>query len=258
MKMIPRMQIQRSYFLKLSLLLLIVAALPLFAEEMEDESIINVEFSVFPLEPAEWKGISYSPTGDLSNPKEALRFNPHERTLGFRYNGPTPIRFFRKTKSPEGEVLYKMVAQVSPEKTRGNFIFFFNPRDRSERKSEGPYDVFQMEDTKESFPKDSIVFFNATSATFEGIFNEQLIRIRPGVSKPIPVGHLTDKPTPIGLVVREGEKMHKILANNLRFYADRRTLMILRSPKKATSMRIRLQRLTEYMGNRSDANDPGA
>ncbi len=34
--------------------------------------------------------------------------------------------------------------------------------------------------------------------------------------------------------------------------------MILRSPKKATSMRIRLQRLTEYMGNRSNANDPGA
>lgn len=258
MKMILRMQIQRIHFLKLSLLLLIGAALPLFAAANEDESIINVEFSVFPLEPAEWKGILYSPTGDLSNPNEALKFNPHERTLGFRYNGPTPIRFFRKTKSPEGEVLYQMVAQVSPEKARGNFIFFFNPRDRSERKSEGPYDVFQMEDTKESFPKDSIVFFNATNATFEGIFNDQAIRLQPGVSKPIQVGHLTDKPTPIGLIVRDGDKMHKVLANKLRFSEDRRTLMILRSPNKATSMRIRLQRLTEYMGNRSNADDPGA
>ncbi len=54
MKMIPRMQIQRIHFLKLSLLLLIVAALPLFAEGKKDERIINVEFSVFPLEPAEW------------------------------------------------------------------------------------------------------------------------------------------------------------------------------------------------------------
>ena len=237
---------------------MIAAALPTLSKANEYESVINVEFSVFPLEPAEWKGILYSPTGDLSNPNAALKFNPHERTLGFRYNGPTPISFFRKTKSPEGEVLYQMVAQVRPDKSKGKFIFFFNPSDRSTSKSNGPYDVFQMEDTNKSFPKDSVVFFNATNSTFEGIFNEQLIRIKPGVSKPILVGHLTDKSTPIGLVVREGEKMHKILANNFRFYADRRTLMILRSPSKKTSMRIRLQRLTEYMGNRSDAIDPGA
>ena len=256
--MILRFKIQRLHFLGLSLLLIIAVALPPLAKAQEYESVINVEFSVFPLEPAEWKGILYSPTGDLSNPNTALKFNPHERTLGFRYNGLAPISFFRKTKSPEGEVLYQMVAQVRPDKSKGKFIFFFNPSDRSTSKSKGPYDVFQMEDTNESFPKDSVVFFNATNRTFEGIFDEQLIRIKPGVSKPILVGHLTDKPTPIGLVVREGEKMHKILANNFRFYADRRTLMILRSPNKKTSMRVRLQRLTEYMGNRSDINDPGA
>ena len=145
----------------------------------------------------------------------------------------------------EGKLIYRPVSQVAPDTEAKSHIFFFSP---NKEPAEG-YEVFTMVDSRETYPNESIVFFNTTRATFKGILGEERITLSPGASRPIKVDNWFESPAPIALVVDDGEeKLHKVLMNKLRFAPDRRTLMILRPPARPGSLRLRAQRLTEYTG----------
>ena len=233
------------------------AALPTVSEgDAKDFPTVRFDFSVFPLEPADWNGILYAPNGDPLDGVEPLRFNPHERSLGFAYSGPTPFRVFRRSVTPEGEETYQIVGQVDLKPTKEDLILFFSKSPNANDK--GPYRIQFMVDSNYSFPENSIVFFNSTGATFYGILGEQRITLEPGSSKPTDVSDYFDSPAPIALVIRDGDKIHKVHVNKIRFSPERRTLMILRPPASQSSMRIRTQRLTEYLGGSSSSEDPGA
>lgn len=217
---------------------------------------LSIDFSVFPLEPANWTGILFAPNGDPEDGIEELRFNPHERTLGYSYRGSSPVRFFRRAKTPEGEEEFQVVGEMNLLPTREDLIFFFGLRDSKE--TSGPYEIDYMVDSNYTFPEDSLVFFNSTVATFYGILGKERIVIEPGASKPVDVSDYFGSAAPIALVIRDGDDVHKVLVNKMRFSPERRTLLILRPPKSATSLRIRTQRLTEYLGERPGSDDPGA
>jgi len=236
-------------------LLSLAAMLSAMAQDTNEQRVLKVDFSVFPLEPSDWKGILYAPSGDPTKRTEELRFNPHERTLGFRYNGPSPLRFYREFIDEEGTKTYQSVGQVNPGAGafRDTMILFFQPESES-----SSYKVHYMFDSPSNFPDEALVFFNTTDATFEGILGDNRISLKPGASDPIDVREYFDEPAPIGLVIQQGDKLHKVLMNKIRFSPDRRTLMILRKPSSPTSKRIRTQRLTEYTGPRNDPDDPGA
>ena len=236
-------------------LIAVACATATWAQDAADEAPqLKAEFSVFPLEPANWKGILFAPTGDPTRSTRELRFNPHERTLGYKYNGPAPLRFYREIITKEGDKTYQTVAEVNPGV--GSFldplILFFHPEEK-----EGPYVVDYMFDSPRNFPEDTLVFFNTMSVTFEGILGDERISLKPGASSPIDVSNYFDAPAPIGLVIQQGNDLHKVLMNKMRFSPERRTLLILRKPKSETSLRIRTQRLTEYTGRRNSEDDPG-
>mgnify|MGYP003108671747 CR=1 FL=1 len=229
---------------------------PVSPEGEEEVIALNFDFSVFPLDRADWSGIFYAPKGDPQDKVEELRFNPHERTFGFSYNGPTPFRIYRKSLSPEGEEIYTTVGEIELEPTREDLILFFS-LDRGANSS-GPYRIQDMVDSKETFPEDSIVFFNSTGATFFGLLGEERFTLKPGSSRPIDVSDFFENPAPIALVIKDGNNIRKVLVNKINFSPDRRTLMIIRPPASGTSLRVRTQRLTEFLGSQSPSGDSGA
>jgi len=221
---------------------------------LEGHPNILIEFSVFPLEPGDWEGLYYAPMGDPKRGVEELSFNPHERTLGYRYSGSARMRFFRKSISQEEETVYNEVGALNLGSSDADRILFFQPHPSEPKR----YQINAMEDTSQTFPDESIVFYNTTKATFQGILGNKRISLEPGQSDPIKVTDYFKEPAPIALVVRDGEDLHKVLMNKLRFSPNRRTLLILRAPQDPESLRIRAQRLTEYTGPRSGSEDPGA
>ncbi|MEM0966920.1 MAG: hypothetical protein AAGJ81_12280 [Verrucomicrobiota bacterium] len=224
--------------------------------DAEDPLSLNFDFSVFPLESAEWKGVLYAPNGDPTDGVEELVFNPHERTLGYSYSGPAPFRVFRRLVDPEGEEFFRSVGEISLKPTRDDLILFFSLTPDASRM--GPYRIQFMVDSNYTFPEDSVVFFNSTGATFYGVLGGERVILEPGASKPTDVSSFFDSPAPIALVIRDGDQIHRVLVNRIRFFPDRRTLMILRPPASPNSMRIRTQRLTEYMGDVAPDSDRGA
>lgn len=235
-----------------------VFCFPVIGAENDDSEkvMLNVDFSIFPLEPADWKGILLAPNGDPEDGVQELRFNPHERTLGYEYRGPSPVQFFRRSVTPEGETVFRVVGEIDLLPTRENLIFFFGLVDS--QAAAGPYEVKYMVDSNYTFPGESLVFFNSTGATFYGILGEERVVIEPGASKPVDVSNFFESPAPIALVIRDGDNIRKVLVNKIRFSPERRTLLILRPPKSASSLRIRTQRLTEFLGERPGIDDPGA
>ena len=62
----------------------------------EAPSTVRINFSVFPLGPGDWSGLYYSPVGDPRSSVEEIFFNPHERTMGYRYSGSAEMHFYRE------------------------------------------------------------------------------------------------------------------------------------------------------------------
>lgn len=211
---------------------------------------IDVYFSVFPLDSANWRGIYFSPAGNPLDDRALLFFNPSERSPYLKYSGPPNLHFFRMVQNSEGEKTPMIIATVNLHSLENNsrLILFFDPNDDSDT-----FQISVMRDTPEHFPDESIVFFNTMNIPFIGILNNTKIHLNPGLSIPISVSDFLNTNVPIVLAIRDNEDIHLVAKNNMRFSENRRTLMLLRPPRREGSLRIRTQRLTEFTGDRSGA-----
>lgn len=241
-------------------LLFLMTLIPLWAQypdetKEEEAPTLKLTFSVFPLDSGNWTGIFFAPKGEPSKEIKEVFFNRSERSITYEYKGPSPLVFFRTTQNEEGETLYQPVASVSfpPEPTKQNVILFFEPQ---KEKKDGPYDVSVMPDQGTEFPKHSIVFFNTMDVPFIGMLAEHRLMLPPGTSEVFDVSGFLSKDVPIILAIRNDEDLHLVARNQIRFSPERRTLMILRPPKRKGSLRIRTQRLTEFTGKRGEDEPP--
>ena len=244
----------KKYNLLFFLALLIAPTTLLSAQADPDAALVEISFSVFPLEPGNWEGIFFAPSGVPEEKITELRFNPHERSIKYQYKGPPPLRFFRKSTDPEGNDTFQTIAvlPLAPEKYPNPVILFFEPK-----KPQESYALSVMVDSKENFPDESIVFFNTMNITFHGILGKNRITLPPGLSSPISVTPFFSEAAPILLAIEQDNDFLPVLRNKIRFAPERKTIMILRKPQNPNSLRIRTQRLTEFTGNRSTGNETG-
>lgn len=236
------------------LLLSILFILPVRGQETDQQEPedLEVTFSVFPLEPSDWSGIYYAPNGDPADEPQEIIFNQLERSISYEYKGPPPLRFFRIETNEEGLETYKIVGQITPGTGRieDDLILFFDlGKDVVE-----PFVITKMPDNEDTFPDESLVFFNTMPVTFQGVLGSQKLTIPPGASDPIPVSDYFTQQVPIAMAINRDNERHLVLRNKVQFSPERRTLIILRRPDRPNSLRIRTQRLTEYTGER--ASDP--
>ncbi len=231
-------------FIKFFLLICSLA----FAQAGAKTFTSEIYFSVFPLASGNWQGIYFAPRGNPDDQKVELRFNPHERSVKYKYQGESPLVFFRTSTDSEGNIQYHVVytLNLEPKKYENQFILFFEPNNDG-----SSFTVSVMVDSEETFPDESLVFFNTMNITFRGVLGDQQLTLSPGLSKPISTTKFLDQPAPIILAIEQDNDIHLVLRNQLRFSPERRTILILRKPANPNSLRIRTQRLTEFTGNRS-------
>lgn len=236
---------------KLILFLLPFFSLPGVASADPAPENVAVTFSVFPLGSANWDGLYYAPTGDPEAGRAEVVFNPNERSLAHKYQGSPHLHFFRWVSNEEGEHSPELAGSVdlSDAEPDGQVILFFEPEPSTKR-----FKISVMPDSPAHFPNESIVFFNTMRVPFIGLLNDQRLELPPGLSAPVSVKEFLNRDVPIALAIRDGEDIHLVAKNNMRFFQDRRTLLILRSPRRPGSLRIRTQRLTEFTGRL--AEDP--
>jgi hypothetical protein len=232
------------------LLLLAFTSLPAQEQPPPGETVsYDFSFSVFPLEGGDWSGIFFAPKGNPEKESVEVAFNPHQRSLTYEYNATTPLVFFRKSQNAEGETLFKPVAvfQGVPGKLPHDLILFFIPGKKNE-----PIEIQAMVDSPETYPPNSIVFYNTLSIPLVGVLGDQRLQLGLGPSAPVRLEDYYDKEVPIALAIHHEDDFHLVAKNQVRFERDRRTILILRKPKRANSTRILSQRLTEYSGPRSE------
>jgi len=229
---------------------LLLPGVPLFGQtaptsENEPPPIVEVIFSVFPLENGNWEGIHFAPEGTPDKGIQEITFNRSERSIKYEYKGPLPLIFFRTEPDDNGNILYRPVGRLDaePEPAKQEYILFFEPADE-----QGSHRISKMNAEEQSFPEHSIVFFNTMDVSFIGVLAENRMVIPPGTSPPLDVSGLLDTDVPIALAIRHNEGLHLVARNSIRFARERKTLMILRPPRREGSLRIRTQRLTEFTG----------
>ncbi|WP_309398803.1 hypothetical protein [Cerasicoccus maritimus] len=222
----------------------------------EDESpTLNIRFATLPLSSDVGKEtLYYTRDGEPDlNDAVALELNPRERSGYYSYQGPNPMPVFRKELGTEGFMVLTPVYQVYVPGVRGSWLVILEPANGQQQPLPLPSHCMEYDDSQ--FPEGSLLFFNSTAATFHGILGDKKIEITPGANRAIDISDYYEDEIPVGLVVKDGDKIHKVLVNKLRFYPERRTLMILRPPRREGSYRIQAQRITEYLGkfNEQDA-----
>jgi hypothetical protein len=213
---------------------------------------MEANFSVFPLENANWQGIFYAPDGDPNIEAVEIAFNRLERSASYEYKGPSNLLFYRKSVNAEGLTVFQPVARIKMRTIKyvSDLILFFNPQTEN-----GPYEIQYMLDSPSNFPEESIVFYNTMDLSFVGLVGDKSIEIPPGASAPVNVKKFFDAPTPIMVAIKSSEDLHLVIKNNISFAPDRRTLLVLRKPKSSTSLRVRTQRITEFVGKRAGADE---
>ncbi|MBK1858968.1 hypothetical protein JIN80_11940 [Cerasicoccus arenae] len=231
-----------------------MAALSLSAQ-LNDQSRLNLNFAVLPLDSAlVEQELFYTDDGEpsVSNAVE-LSLNPRERSQYYHYQGPNPMPIFHKVKDKEEKTQLIQAYQISFPDVRGEWLVLLEKTTQAPP----PYRSHTFLYDESAFPEGSVLFFNTTAASFSGILGENELKIEPGSNQPIDISAYYQGEAPLGLIVKDGDQIHKVLYSKLSFSPDRRTLMILRPPKRPDSYRIQAQRINEYLG-KFDPDDPGA
>lgn len=237
--------------------ILLILAQTVFALGTDDQEKVRVHFAVLPLSSqTAQQTLYYTQEGEpeVSDAME-LSLNPRERSDYFFYNGINPMPVFIKEENEDGVTVLSPVYQVDFANSGGRWLIMLEapPEDPLLR----PYGSHCMPYDESRFPEGSLLFFNTTGANFYGILGENQVTIQPGANQPIDIREYYEDEIAVGLVVKDGDQIHKVLVSKMSFYPDRRTLMILRPPKRSGSYRIQAQRITEYLG-KFDSNDSGA
>lgn len=214
-------------------------------DALSQENFIRLSFSTYATDSRTIDGLFYYATPGALLP---VGFRAYDRSFAHDYFGPNPIIFYRQELSAEGVLVPKPVAQVRiPAGANPALLFFREVRPSGDAASEREFSILAMNDSRQSFPLDHVIFYNATSARLLGRFGDDEIVLEPGLSAPLPVREYQDSEVFIGLVVQYEGSLRKVLQNRWRFSRDNRDLIVLLPPERPNSFRLKALRINEYV-----------
>ncbi len=229
-------------------------------ESSEGNETVTTEVAFFPLGGASWRGLYFTPENENLSEIKEIRFNALSRTEYMPYSGPAKLSIFTKGRCEEGRETFVSIGSVRLDKSAARQILLVEESSSSLAEMHPEYVLelpgnlenhlraFVFVDSLQTFPVNSVVFFNTMGAEFFGIFGEERISLKPGLNRPVDINRHTDTNIRVGLAVHDGERNRRVLDSSYRFSPERRTLIVLRRPENNGSYRIRAQRLTEYLG----------
>jgi len=204
----------------------------------------TLQFKTLALKTGNYSGIYVQ-----AKPKEdpvLLSFNRYRRSKPVKYEGASPIVFFKleKTQNPEKPFRKIPVAsyKISTENTPEDLLLLFSSKVK-ESPSDPEYSIFGMDDSSEAFPFNTVIIYNATPLELIGVVNKEKGQFPKGPSKPFALkDHL------YAAVAFNSESGPRVLfENTFKFPAECRVLLILHPPKRKGSLRIQCYYVTENM-----------
>lgn len=170
--------------------------------------------------------------GEFAN----LGFRRFQRSIStYRYEGPPVLIFFRP--DPEAETGFSPVGRVSISPEDGkSFLVFVLPASAEENDKRVNLEI--IEDSFDRIPDNTVSFLNFTNASLVGVLDIVEIQLDRGFSGPFSLHERLGKPVIVGLAVRRGDSVRKVLQNRWTFRAGERNLVILAPPRRPGSFRI--------------------
>ncbi len=218
----------------LHFLVLSLALVPFSGAEEAD-----LHFSIFPLKRGDWTGIYYAPTGNPEKLVE-LHFNPQERSRDYPYQGPSPLRLYRKQNLADSSIHLRNVAQIDLPPSQNKLILLFSPRRSPEFAK-----IFIIADDAEHYPPNSLLLINTLNRTVTGNLASEQVELASGGTHSVDLSTFPNQYIPISLGIMEKDAFYPVVQNQWFVSPGRRNLLILHPPTRPNSLRIRTQRISE-------------
>jgi len=206
----------------------------------------SISLSIYCRGSADWEGLFYF--ADPATPVE-LELYRGGRSDVYNYSGPRELALFRQYTSDDGEVAYRAVTSATiPETNERQLLAFLTPLRDGAKQGDREFNLALMPDIEEVVPIDHLVFFNGSGARLLGILGDQQIDLNPGLSKPISTKEFqSGKDIRMGLTVRYQDTFKIVLENYVRFFPNRRNLVVLLPPEEPNSFKIVAFRLDKHV-----------
>ena len=228
--------------------LLLLSNSPIWAQSPRPETRTlnnhHLSFSVYPIGNANWNKLYYQAKPGKFTP---ITFWAYERSPKHDYTGPIPIHFYDKTETldPDGNPVYKPVGTVTPT-SASEQLFFFVSKPHHAANDQPHFQIIPLNESPHAFPLNTVTFVNVTGANLEGVFGNQPIFLKEGISSPYPLKPFYQKETLLGLAVLHRGNLKKVLHCKWSFYPNYREIILLLPPATAGNFRIQAFRITQH------------
>jgi len=178
-------------------------------------------------------------------PPSKLTFHKYRRSDPIEYKGPAQLVFFRQEPSPDPDAPPRRIpvarSFLRPEHPPEELLLFFQTKTEPDPDTGALFDVVGMDDSTDTFPKNSVVVFNATGFNLYGMVDKTHQEFSSGPSDvfKMPPSLYT------AFAVETRTEYRMVFENTLQFGEDTRVILMLRPPRRKHSIRFQCYSILE-------------
>jgi len=204
--------------------------------------VFTLSFRTLALEKGEYADMYIQ--SDSEDEPTPVFFNRYRRSGSVSYTGTSPLVFFKMEKAPDPEIpprrIPVAVFNITESTPRSDLLLLMRPNPSTEP-NQPEFLVSEMDDSREAFPQNSVIYINLTSLDLVGTVNKKRADFPRGVSQPFSL-----TPTLNTAILYDNEQdIHFLFENSFEFQKDSRVLLVLQPPKRRGSLRIRCRHIVD-------------
>lgn len=211
-------------------------------ERSEDAPTFNITFRTLALEKGDYTGIFIQ--ADPEEEPTPVYFNRYRRSGSVTYKGTSPIIFFRIEETSDPEIPFRKVPIARfkiTEATPTEDLLLLTRPNPVQKPNQPELFISGMDDSRDAFPQNTVIFMNLTSLELIGLVNEERADFPKGPS--IPFSLTTTFKTSV--IFDDTKDFHFLLDNSFSFEDDSRVILVLQPPKRKGSLRIRCRYIVD-------------
>ncbi|MGF1451214.1 MAG: hypothetical protein ACFB21_03950 [Opitutales bacterium] len=211
------------------------------AEAADPPATVERTFRVASLDGSRPEGLHFATEGrDVE-----LEFRRFRRSQDYEYVGPPTMTFFTRSVTEDGTIIRTPVGvvEVAPEENEVFILFLTTDSliDRRLRQTTLPYSLLWLDDSRSGFPFGSIRVVNACGASLIGKVGDEELLLPYSCTPPMDFDEIDINDNgwiPFAFAIKTPEGYEIVYRNEVQFSEADRTLLILRPPRRARSLRI--------------------
>lgn len=232
-------------FVRFITVLVLFGSSSLHSEKAES---ISFDFRVFGIGKDNYEGLFYFNGSDF----EPLQFHrTHRSVKKYSYRGTLPFGIFVRNPNHDPDepnsAEFVRIAKSAPILAKDQLIVLAaDPNNRDSLDVQRRFMLFHLDDSLDTFGRNTIVLLNATGANLFGRVDGKDMSLPMGNSDPIPYKPTSGKSTTriaFALATKDGARL--VMSNDLELSNNRRVIIILEPPRRENSFRVAVRVLSE-------------